>query len=520
MNFLGLRSMFRSFAVVALLLTFLTGYAFAGEQKQIILLHTNDIHGVVFPVFDKKIGDKGAEVGGLTHLATKIEQLRKEYPGKVLLLDAGDMSQGTPVSNIFYGAPVTDYMNYVKYDASTFGNHEFDWDETKMKEQVARRKFPMVCANITEKSTGKVPSFMKPYIIVERNGMKIGVIGLATVDTPKMSFPKNVESFNFTDPLAAVEKYQKELEKKGVKVIGIISHMGYDVDQKFAEKLSGIAFIVGGHSHTFVTEPKEINGIPVLQAGCWGKNIGFADLTFDKDTGKLVKFSGKLIPIMSKEIPKDEKLDKMINVYQDKVKDLMSKVIGELSADATNTAPKGAGNTSIGDLMTDILRHITGTDLAFYNTHGLRANLTKGKMTREALFFVLPFDNNIITYEIPGSELHKVIEYYVDRPSFSQMSGVTLDYDSDKPEGQRVSDIKVDGKEIDKNKTYKISSIDFLYSVSQDCQPIKEAKNVVYGKNIRDEVEKYIIGKEKINVPEEVRIKVLKNPPSESRKRH
>ncbi len=509
-----LRKTLNSLIAVALFISLLSGYAFALNKKEIVILHTNDIHGRVFPFYDKK---SQSYIGGTTNLATKIAEMRLIY-GKdnVLLLDAGDMSQGTPVSNIFYGDPITDYMNYVQYDCSTFGNHEFDWDKEQLVRQVERRKFPMVCANLVDKNTGKTPDFAKPYIIVEKAGMKIGIIGLATPSTPKMCFPKNVEDFKFLDPVEAVNKYKAELQKQGVKVIGIVSHNGYEEEKEMAQKLSGIDFIVGGHSHTVVPNPELVNGIPVLQAGDWGRYLGFAQLEIDADTGKLLSFKGRLIPITSYDV----KLHEDLMTYENKVKEIMSEVIGEISADASNQRTrKDSATTSVGDIMTDIIKEITGSDIAICNTHGLRASLTKGPITREALFYVLPFDNTLMTFDVKGSDLKKIIEYYIDRPSYSQISGVTAEYDSSRPFGDRVVNIKVNGQPLVPDKTYKIGTIDFLYSVSQDCPEIQKAVNVQYGKFLRDEVDAYITKNKKVIVPEEIRIKVLKGDSPGERKR-
>ncbi len=498
---------------VVMMTALLTGYAFALEKKELIILHTNDIHGRVFPFYDKK---SGTYVGGLTNLASKIQDLRRIYGEEnVLLIDAGDMSQGTPVSNIFYGDPVTDYMNYVKYDCATFGNHEFDWAKAQLERQVERRQFPMICANLVSKD-GKPLGFFKPYIVLERAGMKIGLIGLATPTTPRMCFPKNVEDFKFLDPLECVNKYKAELNKQGVKVIGVVSHNGYDEDKEMAAKLTGVDFIIGGHSHTFVDHPSETNGIPVCQAGCWGQKLGFAKLEIDPETGKLLSFRGSLLPVRSY----DAKLHEQLMTYEDKVRGSMSEAVGEINADASNQFTRDkCGTTSVGDVVTDIIKDITKSDVVFMNTHGLRASWAKGVLTRGDIFNVLPFDNNLMTYTIKGSDLAKIIEYYIDRPSFTQVSGITCVYDAKKPFNSRVSDVKINGQPIDPAKTYKVGTIDFLFAVSKDCPELKNAKNVTYGKFLRDEVEAYLKDHKKIVVPEEIRVSAPNGKSPGERKR-
>ncbi len=505
-----------AFMLAVMFIAFLTGSSYALDKKELIILHTNDMHGQVYPYYFKQMG---AYYGGVANLAARINQLREEYgKDKILLIDAGDISQGTPVSNIFQGDPMTDYMNYIGYDCTTFGNHEFDWGQKALLRQVQRRKFPTVCANVIETATGQVPTGVKPYIVVERAGMKIGIIGVATPSTPRMSFHKNVEGLEFLDSVETINKYREELNKQGIKVIGVVSHNGYKEDLDIAKEVKGITFIIGGHSHTPVYNPYMVNGIPVCQAGEWGKFIGFERLKIDADTGKTISFEGKLIH----NIAADEKLAKQLAPYKEKVDKSMNEVLGDLSADITHLEyqVKGSGTTSAGDVVTDIMKAVTGADVAFINTHGIRASLPKGTITRGSVFTILPFDNALMTCEVKGSDLAKIIEYYVDRPSFTQVAGIKCDYDSKKPFDHRVTNIKINGKDLDPNKTYKIATIDFLFGASKDCKELQNAKNINTAKVLRDEVEAYIKQKKHIVVPEEIRIKVLNGNSPGERKRH
>lgn len=504
-------------AILLLAIAFIASFPAAAlaEGRELVILHTNDIHGRVLPFKDKATG---RTIDGAPGLLAKIEAMRKLFGSEnVLLIDAGDMSQGTPMSNMFCGDPVTDFMNRAGYDCSTLGNHEFEWGRKEMERQIKRRRFPIVCTNIVDKRTRKVPALITPFTIVERGGMKIGLIGLTPPENVKMCFKENIEDFEFTDPLESVNKSKSELHSMGIRTIGIVSHLGYEEDLALAERLEGVAFIIGAHTHTAVEDPKAVNGIPVFQTGCHTRNLGVARIVIDPDTGKTLSFKGTLIPNSGK----DEGLLKDMESYNERVKSIMAEKIGEAAGDVPNRS-KGdkSGTTAIGDLITDIMRDISKTDLFIINSSSFKDGFRKGAITKEDLFYAIPYDNRILTFSISGADLPGMIDYYFDRDVFCQVSGITMDYDAGKPMGSRFSSILVNGRPIDPKKTYKVGMIDFLYSMSNDCPGISRFTNVSNGKPQRDEVEKWIRSHGALSAPEGVRIRLLNGKSPGDRKGH
>ena len=191
-----------------LLFLFFATFAYR-QQAEIRILHINDFHEFAEP--DKPLGSDEL-LGGISYLATKANELRKEKPS--LLLSAGDMIQGDNWANLFQGESVIDWMNEMRFDAMVVGNHEFDFGQEVLKKRVAEARFPILGANVEGLNS------LKPYIIKELDGVKIAVIGVTTEDTPISTHPKNVMGLKFLSPVDTVEKYVKELKGQSDIVIG------------------------------------------------------------------------------------------------------------------------------------------------------------------------------------------------------------------------------------------------------------------------------------------------------------
>ncbi|MDQ7822633.1 MAG: 5'-nucleotidase C-terminal domain-containing protein [Candidatus Eremiobacteraeota bacterium] len=487
------------------------GRARAERPVSFVILHTNDFHGSLLPLEDRRLSQQ-SKVGGAAFIATRVKELRKKNPGKVILLDAGDISQGTPISNIFFGQPVAKYMNYLGYDAMALGNHEFDWGMKKLDEQLSRLRFPVVCANLVQKANGRPLPRTQPYVVVTRSGMKIGIIGLVSPSTPRMCNPLNIEGLQFIPPEEPVAMYAKALRDQGVKVVGILSHLGIEVDRQLAPKLEGISFIVGGHSHTALASTEVVNNIPIVQAGYNGKYLGEFHFTVDRDTGRMLSWTTDhaLNAVIDKEIIPDPSVQKLLEPYYVKVKPLMEKVVGRAEVDLLNVAPKGYGDTVLGNVVTDAVREKYGADVVLYNTEGVRAPIYKGIVTRGAIFTVLPFDNYIVTLELTGKQILDAIEFFITNPKYVQVSGMTFTYDRNKEKGERVIDPVIGGSPLVKEKKYRFATVDFLYYTTGDFEGLKEGRNFTFGGVARDVLEEYVKRHKTITAPQGNRVRIVK----------
>lgn len=271
-----------SLPLLFLLCSLLPGYA--QSTKTLTLLHTGDTHSRIEPV-DPHAADKYAGMGGFVRRATMLDQLRRENPD-VLLFDCGDFSQGTPYYNLFKGEVEVEMLNLMKYDAVTIGNHEFDFGLENMARLFKMARFPIVCANYGVEGT-VLEGLVKPYVILERNGLKIGVFGLG----PKMEGLVQADKcvgVEFKDPvLVANEIAAKLKEVDGCDAVVCLSHLGVKEDEMMVHQTRHIDVVLGGHSHTFMEEPvffPNVDGkdIPVSHTGKNGIYVGKVDLNFER----------------------------------------------------------------------------------------------------------------------------------------------------------------------------------------------------------------------------------------------
>jgi 5'-nucleotidase len=270
------------------------------NSKHITILHTNDVHSHIepFPADDVDYPN----LGGVARRATLIEKIRQENPN-TLLLDAGDIFQGTPYFNIYGGEIEFKLMSQLKYDAATIGNHDFDNGIDGLYAQLPNATFSFVSANYDFSKT-VLNNHVKPYKTFIKDDIKIGVFGLG-IELDGLVDPKNYKETKYLNPVEVAQKVSKILkEEKHCDLVICLSHLGYHYktdkidDLKLAAQTKNIDLIIGGHTHTFLSKPtvtKNIVGENMLvnQVGCYGINLGRIDFYFDESNNKISK--GKTI---------------------------------------------------------------------------------------------------------------------------------------------------------------------------------------------------------------------------------
>lgn len=262
-------------------------------QKTLTILHTNDVHSRIEAVSPDSPNPATAGKGGFLRIAAYVDQVRKET-ANVLVFDSGDFSQGTPYYNMFKGEVEIQLMNIIGYDAGTIGNHEFDFGLDNMARLFRMAKFPVVCANYDVKGTVLEP-VVKPYVILEKYGLKIGVFGLGT-KLSGMVQRNNYGDVTFNDPYESADKVAKELKKKGCDLIICLSHLGFTASAKdpvcdieLVKNTRNIDVVLGGHSHTFIEEPvcyknRDGKDVYISQMGNSGVFVGRVDIVIDAGT--------------------------------------------------------------------------------------------------------------------------------------------------------------------------------------------------------------------------------------------
>ncbi len=281
---------FRKLLLCLLALTLSSSLPISAQRatKSITILHTNDTHSCIMPLSSHLADTVQAGRGGFLRRIALLKEERQADPG-LLLFDSGDFSQGSPYYTLFKGDVETGLMNMMHYDAGTIGNHEFDFGLENVARVFKRLNFPIVCANYRFHECG-LDKIVKPYVILKRKGLKIGVFGLS----PKLDGlvdHKNYRSTEYLDPVKTAQEMVDLLKKKHCDLIICISHLGWEEkgmgDQELISHTRGIDLVLGGHSHTYFKQLRYVNNldgkpVPVDQNGKSGIYIGKMKLSLDK----------------------------------------------------------------------------------------------------------------------------------------------------------------------------------------------------------------------------------------------
>ncbi len=436
-------------------------FAFADDKpvKSLTIIHTNDTHSRLLDT------DGGF---GFAKISTIINMIKQQKTPNVLVLDAGDTLHGMPIVNISKGENAIKVLDAVGYNFMTLGNHDFNYGYERVLELEKSAKVKMLNANIVDESGANI---FTPYEIVEKDGIKIGIFGLATPETAYKTSPKNVEGLTFKDPIEVSKDMVEQLKDK-TDIIIALAHIGLDessvvTSKKIAESVDGIDIIVDGHSHTQLPEGLLVNDTLIVQTGEYDKNLGIVDIEFTN--GNITKKEAKLMSSEdSGDIEKDSNIVKVIEDIQKQNEPIFSEVIAktdiDLDGERENVRTK---ETNLGNLSSDAVRVATGADVAFVNGGGIRASIPAGDITKGKIAEVFPFGNTIHLKKITGSDLIKVLEnsvsgYPATQGAFLQVSGLTFSFEEGKEAGSKVTDVTVGGNPLDKSAEYTVAINDFM----------------------------------------------------------
>lgn len=499
-----------NWSVFFVLLVFLSGNCFASEKSavSIKIIHLNDLHGHIQPAVYKTTSPPST-TGGAAYFGAMIIREKSVNPEGSILLSAGDMFQGTPISNVFRGKPVTEIMNYLGFEAMTLGNHEFDWGWPELQKIRRQARFPYLAANLVNKNGSFVPEIER-FICLEKKGVKIAVIGIITPETAYSTNPKNVKDFRFQEPEKILPGIISEARNSGARLIIVLSHCGLDRDRAIAGRVTGIDVIVGGHSHTAITPPFIANRTIIVQAGSWGNYLGVLDLELDASSGRVLTYShDNLKPVTAgPESPFDTKIDSIVQKYSEKIKKEFSRVVGETKTDLLRSPDT---ESNLGNIICDAMRKEAAAQAAFYNSGGIRANIYKGKIRLEQAFETLPFDNLIVAMDLTGAQIMEILEHSAAREfGIIQVSGMKVKVNPGNPKGNRVGEALINNRKLDPERTYRVVTNEFLAAGGDRYVSFKQGKNIVYGDDVREIFVRYLEKNSPVSPRVEGRIIIVK----------
>lgn len=460
-------------------------------EFKLTILHTNDVHSRIEPINaqDSTCGEKDAAekacFGGTARLATAIARERAAA-NPTLLLDAGDQFQGSLFYTHYKGMEVAELMGTLGYEAMAIGNHEFDDGAEGLEAFAARVPFPLLMANADLSKVPALGTRIRGSTVIEKGAERIGVIGLAPENTQELASPGS--AIAFLDPVEAVRNEVKSLTADGITKIVVLSHSGIEVEKRIAEAVGGVDVIVGGHSHTLLSNTAEgasgpypllIKGpggraVPIVQAGSSGKYLGRLEVSFD-ESGQVTQAVGDPI-LLDASIAEDAAIKARIAKLAEPLAALRSEVVAEAAAvidgsrEVCRTAECAMG-TLVADAMLD-RGAAQGVTIAITNGGGLRASIDAGEITMGEILTVLPFQNTLSTFELKGSEVVEALENGVSQVSegsgrFPQVAGLEFEWSpAAEPGAGRIKAARVRAgtgwTPIDPAATYRVVSNNFL----------------------------------------------------------
>lgn len=435
-----------------------TDLYFGVYKDDLIILHTNDVHGAV-NADDTHIG--------YANYKNVIDKIKKDNK-KVLVVDAGDASQGSNFASLNEGADVITVMNMLGLNAFAPGNHEFDYSKESALENHKNSKFKWYASNLFDEKTGET-IFSKGEVI-DVDGLKVGIFGLATPETKYKADPRNTEGIAISKTVEENSKIAQEeadkLRKEGAEVVVMISHVGTDessdvTTEKIAKNVKGVDVMIDGHSHTLYKNGNKAGNSFIASTGDTLKNIGFT--TISKDGNVKSRMITKSEALAYGENAEIQKVIDDLSKEQEKV---LGEVLGKTATDLDGErAHVRAGETNLGNLITDAMRKEAKADVVITNGGGIRASIKAGDVTVGDVFTVLPFGNAMTVIEVTGQDIvdalnHGVKDYPNPAGQFSHVSGITFDLVAGKP--SKATNVKVDGAPIDLSKTYTLATNDFM----------------------------------------------------------
>jgi 2',3'-cyclic-nucleotide 2'-phosphodiesterase (5'-nucleotidase family) len=404
------------------------------ETRTLVFLTTNDEHGWIE---ESEETDGAARLMGLWRSAEGYDE-----DGDFLILSAGDNWTGPAISTWFEGESTVEVMNAMGYSASAIGNHEFDFTVDVLRERITQADFPYLAANIRTEGTGAVPDFATPFIIKNVNGIRVGVVGLASRSTPWTTFPTYVEDYEFTAYDLALEESVPQAWNAGADLVVVVGHICRDeiLDLLPTIQALGVSAVAGGHCHEFMGEVRD--GVALVIGGWRFDAYGRVELGFDPEERRVTSVGGSFR--MNTGGTPDPAVQSIVTTWQQAAEAELSEVIGYAEATIPDESP------ALYNLIMDSwLFEYPTADIAMTNAGGVRQGIPAGDISLGTIVGVLPFQNNLVALELTGSEVVACLK------SSTLVAGMTT------TGGYRHAD----GTFLKMDSTYHVLTTDYLYAL-------------------------------------------------------
>jgi len=445
------------------------------ETRKLTILYTNDLHSNLEPFKVSWISET-RDVGGFANIAALVKE-EKKADTNTLYFDAGDFFTGPNYCSLTNGEAIIDVMNYMQIDAACIGNHEFDFGWPNMLDQFQKARFPILNGNIFNSRSGNL-LWNNPYIILKKNGIKIGVIGLhgkfAFYDTVADTMTKGIEA---RDEEVYLQKYIDQLNGK-VDLIVLLVHEGIpgrqsskgstdisrnlhkDID--LAQNVNGIDILITGHAHQGTPEALVSNGTIIVSTDALGIEVGKLEIQYNRKQDKITNYSNTLNYLYDDEIEDDADTRQVIEKWKKKLAEIAGQKICSISQPLTRSYGE---ESLLGDMVADAMLHyFPENDLALINSGGLREDIKGPVVLKGDLISAFPFPNTVVQIELKGEDLLKLLEHSAGLTNgvLQTSEGTVIHYNDSLPIGSRIVICKIKGELLDENHTYKVLTNNFL----------------------------------------------------------
>ena len=356
----------------------------SADVERITVLHVNDLHARLLP------DDEGR--GGFAHVASAIETERQDA-ANAIVLHAGDMVQGSPVSTIFQGTPVFEVANALGIDAHCLGNHEFDYGWEKIEDFEAASEAPIVCANVVN-DAGK--TLLRSAVVRRVGNLEVAVIGALTPRLPELIKLEQAGPWRAAPLLESLRPVVADMHKR-VDLVIVLGHLFDAEDELLLRGIPDVDVLVSGHNHGGRETALEVDGRVGVKLRPYGRELGRLDITFDRTEGRIVESAWRRIAISQDRYAPHPTADKLVEHWEARVSEQVDVPVGECA--------RRLGRGEVQALVERAIREKTGAELAYMNRGGVRDGLPRGRVTIRDVWNVLPFDNMLVEATVLGEHL-------------------------------------------------------------------------------------------------------------------
>ena len=426
------------------------------------ILFINDVHGYLAPhseLFYDDTGEVVQTVGGYAHIAGLVDDIRKENPN-TLFFDGGDTLHGTKPLVDSQGEAIVPILNALKLDGLV-GHWDFAYGPKHLKDISKKLNFPILGCNVFKEDGS---NFLQPTNMYEKEGLKIGVVGICAMIVDKVMPEKMATGLKFTSGVDEVPKYIQKLKEEGADIIVLLSHNGFPQDVALLKKVDGIDICLSAHTHNRIYTPIEVNGTRIVQCGCHGAFVG--KFTIEIEDKKIKHCEYELIKVDS-SLPKNAEVNTLAQKVLEPYHEIRTTILGRTD---TILHRYNTMNSTMDNFLLKAIAHVTNTDIAFSNGWRYGAPIPVGNITENDLYNMAPMNPPVSTVELKGAEIKEMLEENLERTfcknPFGQMGGyakrvygLQINMRIENPKGHRIQEIYYKGSHIDLEKTYKVSFV-------------------------------------------------------------